>query len=346
MNIALMSGAYKNAGDFLIESRCKDLLETNISNARVDVLKRNVSYNEQVELLNSYDLIVFGGGPGFQKNMYPKNMPFVSALESVDTPMIIMGWGWKGNNCNKWNIYRKGQFHPHMLHFIKHVSDSKRISISCRDWYTISMLKEQGIANAVMTGCPAWYNVKIIEKLTFQDKGIFRKSVPSIIISDAAYANNVKYMKELLEVIRGGVFPAANIKILLHRGITKQNEWLLHESNRMRFQYVIEDISGSKEGFKQYDECDLHIGFRVHAHIYNLSMGNPSILINEDARGAGVNDALGIRNIDIDKYLKKQLYDYFDFLNDTNMWQYILVCENLKFYYAAMKKFINDVISP
>lgn len=114
----------------------------------------------------------------------------------------------------------------------------------------------------------------------------------------------------------------------------------------MRFQYVIEDISGSKEGFKQYDECDLHIGFRVHAHIYNISMGNPSILINEDARGAGVNDALGIRNIDIGKYLKKQLYDYFDFLNDTNMWQYILACENLKFYYAAMKKFINDVISP
>lgn len=178
-------------------------MQTNISDARVDVLKRNVSYNKQVELLNSYELIVFGGGPGFQKDLYPTRMPFVSALELVDTPMIIMGWGWKGNNCNKQNIYRKGQFHSHMLDFIKHVSDSKRISISCRDWYTISMLKEQGIANAVMSGFPAWYNVKIIEKLAFQDKGILRKSVPSIIISDASYANNVKYMKELLEVIRG-----------------------------------------------------------------------------------------------------------------------------------------------
>lgn len=47
MKIALMSGAYVNAGDFLIEQRSKKLLETNILDAEVDVLKRNVSYDDK-----------------------------------------------------------------------------------------------------------------------------------------------------------------------------------------------------------------------------------------------------------------------------------------------------------
>jgi hypothetical protein len=72
-------------------------------------------------------------------------------------------------------------------------------------------------------------------------------------------------------------------------------------------------------------------------------MGNASILINEDARGTGVNDALGIRNLYPGKYLKLQLRDYFDFINATDMRQYIQSCENIKFYYTVMKKYINDI---
>ena len=41
----------------------------------------------------------------------------------------------------------------------------------------------------------------------------------------------------------------------------------------------------------------MHVGYRVHAHIYNLSRRGTSILIEEDARGAGVNDALNLRHI-------------------------------------------------
>lgn len=58
MKIALMSGAYVNAGDFLIEKRSRELLEANLPDVRVDILKRNVSYDGKLELLNSYDLLV------------------------------------------------------------------------------------------------------------------------------------------------------------------------------------------------------------------------------------------------------------------------------------------------
>ena len=42
-----------------------------------------------------------------------------------------------------------------------------------------------------------------------------------------------------------------------------------------------------------YDKVDLHVGFRVHAHLYMLSMRKPSILLIEDGRGYGVFYSLG-----------------------------------------------------
>lgn len=60
------------------------------------------------------------------------------------------------------------------------------------------------------------------------------------------------------------------------------------------------DISGSADGFLIYDNCDLHVGFRVHAHIYNLSKRNKTLLLNEDFRGFAVNETLGFYQIDID----------------------------------------------
>ena len=149
-------------------------------------------------------------------------------------------------------------------------------------------------------------------------------------------------MRVLLEIIRTA-YPQAHIKVLLHRGITQHNKWLTEKQNQIKIQYEIDTISGSSEGFQQYETCDLHIGFRVHAHIYNLSMGTPSILINEDARGNGVNDALGLRNVSIDKYLDKQLCNYFEYLAATDLQQYRQSCEAIKFYYTAMQKYIEEL---
>lgn len=70
------------------------------------------------------------------------------------------------------------------------------------------------------------------------------------------------------------------------------NVKLRRELEDMRIE--IHNIAYGCEGFRNYDECDLHIGYRVHAHIYNLSRRKRSILIEEDVRGAGVNHALGL----------------------------------------------------
>lgn len=195
-----------------------------------------------------------------------------------------------------------------------------------------------------MTGCPAWYRLDLIENLHLREKNFLTNPEPVIMVSDPAFPQNVNYMRVVLKTIHTA-YPDARIKVLLHRGITDYNKWMISKLSQLKMHYEIENISGSSEGFKQYDSCDLHVGFRVHAHIYNLSMGTPSILINEDARGNGVNDALGIRNVSIDKYLDKQLMDYFHYLEETNLYQYIRSCEAIRFYYVAMQKYIKEIYS-
>jgi hypothetical protein len=51
-----------------------------------------------------------------------------------------------------------------------------------------------------------------------------------------------------------------------------------------------------------YDEADLHVGFRVHAHLYMNSISKPSVLLNEDGRGKAVGLVLG--GLTLDAYLR------------------------------------------
>ena len=73
-------------------------------------------------------------------------------------------------------------------------------------------------------------------------------------------------------------------------------DWL--DENDIR--YV--DISGSAENLiDYYNTVDLHIGYRVHAHIFMNSINKKSILISEDGRAKGVGSV--ISGIVLDGYL-------------------------------------------
>lgn len=352
MRIALMSGAYVNAGDFLIEQRSKRLLENVIRGAEVEVLKRNHSYNDEFDELNKYDLIIFGGGPGYQRDMYPDRMPFISDLGRVSAPVSIMGWGWKGIGVSEKYVY-SDNFSENMKRFLRHAENTGGGYLGCRDWYTVRFLKNAGFYNCMMTGCPAWYDLENIEKLC---GGHIKKEIcQNICISDASFKCNVSIMKWLIIYLRRR-YPDSRIQLVFHRGITQEKKLLVEKSFLEQYHLDYKDISGSAEGFSVYNKCDLHIGFRVHAHIYNLSRGNVSVLLNEDARGVGVNDALGILNINLKSQknlvergkvhrgtydLPKVLDDYFQYIFETDFLQYENACSRIEYYYKKMCVFIK-----
>ena len=110
----------------------------------------------------------------------------------------------------------------------------------------------------------------------------------------------------------------------------------------------------------------MHIGFRVHAHIYNLSKRNRTILLEEDGRGAGVNQALGLSNIhvyddamqfkpmiirriknkiipSVNEYLRDEVIRNIERNEYTNWLEYELAFKRMQFYYDQLCNHINKI---
>lgn len=349
MKIAMLSGAYVNAGDFLIEDRARLLLER-LLGADVSIYKRNRLLDTEIEEINAHDALVFAGGPIYQKGIYPTAIPFVTELNRIHIPTWILGGGWKERfeKQKRANAQQK-YFYPATESFFKFVCEhGNGVPLGCRDWYTVERLKKAGFSGLTMTGCPAWYDLEQIEGLAAADYEKKWKGMEKICVSDAAFPENEMKMRQLVVFLREH-FGETPILFLFHRGIERKKAFL---SFLDHYHVNYKDISGSPDGFELYNDCGMHIGFRVHAHIYNLSRGNISILLNEDLRGAGVNDALGIRNIDLafnimrrnteDRHLTEQLDFYFEYLKQTDFWQYRNAGRNIQFYYERMKNHIES----
>ena len=62
MKISLLSGAYKNAGDFLIVSRCKELLLNIFPEAIITEYERKNKLDRFLSDINRTDVLILGGG--------------------------------------------------------------------------------------------------------------------------------------------------------------------------------------------------------------------------------------------------------------------------------------------
>lgn len=309
MKICLLSGALKNAGDFLIVKRSEDLLKSIYPNCEIIKILRNVDLTEKLEEINSCDVIVFAGGPAYHKQLYPKIMPLTPNLKDIKPKMFFLGMGWFGRDKNNSEVYSY-EYTLKSKELLTRVSQNTKL-LGCRDWYAVRSLIHNGYENAIMTGCPAWYNLEFVDIKTLRKKpeGTYKK----ICISDPA--DKYLYGEQSVSLVKylQSTFPNAIIKYVFHRGIERDRYTGRTASESS--QYLKSRIEGlgvecsniayGWEGFGVYDDCDLHIGHRVHAHIYNLSIRNQSVLLEEDARGAGVNEAIGLWSIPA--YEKKML---------------------------------------
>lgn len=295
-----MGGAVINSGDFLLEKRSHELIRHFIPDSEITVLNRvTEDYSDKIDYLNSFDAIIFAGGPLYQPGLYRRQIPFVlqDKLDSIKTPLFFLGGGIKSS------VYRK-LFKESDKAFLGK-GEHENVSLSCRDIYTYRFLRHQGFS-AIMTGCPAWYdlsNIDVTEVSSFKSHD-FR----NICVSEPAKDVNLPLLFGLLEHLRDK-YPSATITLVNHREIKPDVHSAL---NRLQEEQGIKfvNISGSVDGFSIYDKCDLHVGFRVHAHIYNLSKRNLSVLFSEDIRGAGVNQTLGLENMTAEEmfYGKKQIW--------------------------------------
>lgn len=294
MRIALLSGADKNAGDFLIVHRSKQLLFALVNDCELVDFPRNKPLDSRLDELNECDAIVLAGGPGYVPDMYPGRFPLVGDLSRIKPPIFALGMGGYTPTPKIGGI-RFSESSRKLLDRI----ESDGFGLGCRDVLTQRLLQENGYVSALFTGCPAWFDLSKVDEAHLL-KSPRWEDVQTIAVSDPAILRNVDSPKYLIEQLKK-TFPDARVKLVFHRGWTndefsspdlaKGQGSLAQWAESADVEPV--DISYSHEGFAVYDECDLHVGYRVHAHLYNISQRKPSFLIEEDGRGYGANDALG-----------------------------------------------------
>lgn len=354
MKIAQLTGAYVNAGDFLIQERSSALLKSVLPDAEIQMFSRK-NIERDFEDIEKCDVICFAGGPLIKRDVN-SNILLTKTMEFTK-PIMLLGCGWKGEKGDKSFNYSYS-FTEETLEFYRKVTLSG-FGIGCRDIYTYRALISSGLTNVCMTGCPAWYDLHHIDSISLVHSG----DIKHICVSDPVLPYNQQHALDVLSFLQKR-YPKAKISFIFHRDV---DEAFKQKIEMLYPQISVVIISGSADGFSLYNQCDLHVGFRVHAHIYNLSIRNRSILIEEDGRGAGVNEALGcIRITAYDDCLKQSPRDWPYFwrrkkpdllnkhvlselsacldMNEQTNWQYMnnaFALQNK--YYLKMIEFISKI---
>lgn len=357
MNIGVLSGARKNAGDYLITERCEKLLCSVYDDAVFFEYPINEDLSKHVDEINANDLIVVPGGP-VSTNEYPNCVPIVQDLTMIKRPMIGIGLGWYGKNDTLKEIYSYKLSDETKRYLTKL---SKQGMLSCRDWYTVRAFRNNGILKPIMTGCPAWYDMDYIGKSTVRSN--ISSLIKRISVSDPARIENRTLVIPIIDYLQKK-FPNAKIDYIFHRGIQSDKftgKLSGASNNKIKEELIrrgvdVHDISYSSDGLMLYDSCDLHVGFRVHAHIYCLSHRGISILIEEDGRGAGVNSALGLERIAAyqftgfnslsilrNTWILKSIDDCIEKYFDLGYYPIIKAFEVMNNTYEVMRRYIENI---
>ncbi len=294
----LLHGARKNLGDYLIGARCEALLRKHHPDHELIRLPSWQSLEPHRELLERADALIILGGPGYQSHFWPGVYPLTSSPKALPAPLIPMGLGWKGFPGDELTV-RRHRFEPAAADLLRHTA-RQTPWMGCRDHFTRRVLNAEGIQNALMTGCPVWYHLPSLGKAP-----VLPRHVERVVFTPAQKPLYRDQSVDAAAVVAAR-FPDAERICSFHRGIDAHdpeippadrvnNRFLADAIGNLGFE--VRDVSGDLDKIEFYEDCAVHVGYRVHAHIHFLSRRYPSVLLHEDGRGRGVDDALGLPGV-------------------------------------------------
>lgn len=295
----VLSGAKINMGDFLITQRARELLTHLRPEHELLQLPHWESLDPHLEQINASRAVIILGGPGYQPKFYPGVYKLLPDLSRLRVPIIPLGLGWKGVPGD-WDTVRHYRFTDESLAVLHRIA-AETPYLGCRDHLSREVLRRNGIANTLVTGCPAWYHLPSLGQPLRVPSGIAAFTVTP--------AQRPIYQAQSIDVLRtlAERFPGARRFCSFNRGIDQEDPRIPEEDRRnnrgiataaLQLGYEVMDVSGGLDRIGFYETCDFHVGYRVHSHIHFLSRRRPSFLVHEDGRGRGMSAALSVQGID------------------------------------------------
>lgn len=306
----MLTGGKNNAGDYLIKYRAKQLFETLRQDRKiVDYDGWKVFDDERLRIVNGAKALVLMGGPALQEKMRPRVYGLTDNLDKIKVPITTMGIGWYSPH-GRWEDTHRYPINRLSLELLERIANDGLVS-SVRDYHTLNTLCSMGYDKYVMTGCPALYSLEHID-VPMSVKMYPRRIGFSLGVSLKWSKRMESQVKQAILKTRD-VFPDGIVEVVFHHGIGKnylRSDGISKDLYRTQSRFVswlekeglpYVDISGSAENLMDYySQCDLHIGYRVHAHIFMSSISKPSILLAEDGRGIALRSVIG--GVSLDAY--------------------------------------------
>ena len=287
--VITLTGAFQNAGDYLIGHRARALLANHVDAQVIDVNRREIT-DSHYELFNNSRAVLLTGGPAYQEKVYPG--VYNLDLSRINVPVLAYGLGWKGKLGQEPEDFR---FTPEATGFVRQIHHDKTRFSSARDHLTTRMLAANGVANVAMTGCPAWYDESKLDH-----DYAFSANPKRIVLSMPAVpqAQIPHLMTKLAKD-----FPKAQRFLSFQAGYrsthSKKSAEYTRWNRQMMFRGLLHgfkpiEFAGNFPKFESFMQTvDFHIGYRVHSHIFCISQRKTSMLIAEDSRGVGQVAAMG-----------------------------------------------------
>lgn len=287
--IVTLTGAFKNAGDYLIGFRARALLRNHVDADVVDINRKAID-EAAYRIMNQARAVLLTGGPAYQNAIYPG--VYDLDLDRVKVPVLAYGLGWKGKLGQQPGEF---EFQPQAADFVRRIhADATRFS-SARDHLTVEVLAKHGVHNVSMTGCPAWYDEsKLATDFQFQAN-------PRRVVFSMPAVPQASVPALLKKLARS--FPKAEKVLAFNAGFSstrsKDAAAITRWNHRMRalgrwHGFKSASLESDFVGFeKLMSGAGFHMGFRVHSHIFSLSQRIGSILVAEDSRGVGQLQAMG-----------------------------------------------------
>lgn len=285
-NYTILTGTKNNAGDFLIAYRARKLLEHFRGDRNIIEYNAWVPLSEaQIERINESKALILTGGPSIQYNMHPGIYPLTNDLAQIKVPIITFGAGYKdlpGSKSSALNY----QLSKETIRLLERISESG-LNSSLRDYNTQIALSSNGFDNFEVTGCPALFDMNRDENKSQGTGTVFSLGV-NYKISDSL---KDQQKKVILRIAKNPTL-FGDLIVAFHHSIRDQfDEDMLSWLDENNIEY--RDISNSVDGLLSlYSNAWLHVGYRVHAHIFMSSQDKASLLIAEDGRGLALKDVI------------------------------------------------------
>ena len=273
-----------NVGDYLISQSAKRLIKEIKGDVEILEFPMQKDLESDLNQINQCNALIIPHFGIRDPGMYPETYRLVKDLKKIKIPIMPLGAGWKGfpGDINTVNTIEYSQ---KTVDFLKYISKQVN-SILCRDYFTSQVLKKYGIDNTVMGGDVAWYDFDMMGKEMNRKKEL--KKIVFTTPHAPWYNEQAKKMVKMLNEM----FPNANKICAMHSGLGLEDNEIGEYAKSIGFELL--DVSKDLEKIEFYKKCDLHVGYRLHAHIFFLRNRNPSILLNEDGRGTGFSYTVGV----------------------------------------------------